>query len=80
MPYYVVNAGRGRSTHIMKSRTPSTPNPLSPGSIIAQVLWNGGQWKETLCGLQATRYVDVFQPGEASCRECRKRWELAPDK
>jgi hypothetical protein len=25
MPYYVVNAGRGRSTHIMKSKSPSIP-------------------------------------------------------
>jgi len=25
MPYYVVNAGRGRSTHIMKSNSPSIP-------------------------------------------------------
>jgi hypothetical protein len=74
--YYVVNAGRGRSTHIMKSKSPSTPNPLSPGSIAAQLLWFGGNPKYTLCGLQATRYVNVFEPGEASCRECRKRWQL----
>lgn len=33
--------------------------------------------KSTLCGLAATRYVDVFDPSEASCRECRKRWQLA---
>jgi hypothetical protein len=77
MPYYVVNAGRGRSTHIMKSKSPSTPNPLSPGSIAAQLLWFGGNPKFTLCGLQATRYVDVFSPSEASCRECRKRWQAA---
>jgi hypothetical protein len=25
MPYYVVNAGRGRSAHIMKSNSPSIP-------------------------------------------------------
>jgi len=77
MPYYVVNAGRGRSTHIMKSNSPSTPNPLSPGSIAAQLLWFGGNPKFTLCGLQATRFVDVFSPSEASCRECRKRWQAA---
>jgi hypothetical protein len=76
--YYVVNAGRGRSaTHIMQSRTPSTPNPASPGSILAQLLWFGGNAKPTLCGLPAARHVNVFTPGEASCRECRRRWELA---
>jgi hypothetical protein len=31
----------------------------------------------TLCGLAATRHVDVFGPAEASCRECRKRWQIA---
>lgn len=77
MPYYVVNAGRGRSTHIMKSKNPTTPNPLSPGSIAAELLWFGGNPKFTLCGLQATRYVNVFSPSEASCRECRRRWQLA---
>jgi Short C-terminal domain len=77
MPYYVVNAGRGRSTHIMKSNSPRTPNPLSPGGIAAQLLWFGGNPKFTLCGLQATRYVDVFSPSEASCRECSKRWQAA---
>ena len=50
MPYYVVNAGLGRSTHIMKSRSASTPNPLSPGSVAAQLLWFGGNSKDTLCG------------------------------
>lgn len=77
MPYYVVNAGRGRSTHIMKSRSASTPNPLSPGSVAAQLLWFGGNSKDTLCGLQATRYVDVFTPEEANCRECRRRFQIA---
>jgi hypothetical protein len=76
--YYVVNAGRGRSaTHIMQSKSPRTPNPLSPGSITAQLLWFGGNPKDTLCGLIATRHVDVFSPAEASCRECRRRWQLA---
>lgn len=31
----------------------------------------------TLCGLATTRHVDVFGPAEASCRECRKRWQIA---
>jgi hypothetical protein len=61
----------------MKSNSPSTPNPLSPGSIVAELLWFGGNPKFTLCGVQATRYVDVFSPSEASCRECRKRWQAA---
>ena len=47
MTYYVVNTGRirfgsavtSRGTHIMRSKTPSTPNPGSPGSIAAQMIW-----------------------------------------
>ena len=50
---------------------------MSPGSVAAQLLWFGGNAKSTLCGLQATRYVNVFTPSEASCWECRKRWQLA---
>ena len=68
MPYYIVNAGSGRSsTHIVK------------GSVTwaAALVSLGG--KSTMCGLTATRYVDVFTPAEASCRECRKRWQLAVD-
>lgn len=75
MPYYVVNAGRGRSTHIMESKSPSTPGLAS--DVIANLLWFGGTIKDTLCGLPATRHVNVFTPAEASCRECRKRWQLA---
>ena len=79
--YYVVNAGRfggsSRATHIMYSQTASTPDPMSPGSIIAQLAWFGGNAKRTLCGLPATRYVDAFTPREVSCRECRGRWETA---
>ncbi len=73
--YYVVNAGRGRSTHIMYSRTPSTPNPRSLEGVVAQLLWFGGNAKPTLCGLAATRHVNMFSPAEVSCRECRRRWE-----
>jgi hypothetical protein len=79
--YYVVNAGRfggtSRATHIMYSQSASTPDPMSPGSIIAQLAWFGGNAKRTLCGLPATRYVDAFKPREVSCRECRRRWETA---
>jgi hypothetical protein len=75
MPYYVVNAGRGRSTHIMKSKSPSIPGV---GTFLFSniVGFGGGTVKYTLCGLSATRYVNVFTPSEASCRECRKRWQL----
>lgn len=44
--------------------------------MAAQLIWFGGNAKSTLCGLQATRYVNVFTPAEAGCRECKKRWEL----
>lgn len=75
MPYYVVNArnSRGgvtsRATHIMKSGSATTPGVVS--AVVA------GYGKQTLCGQSAARYVSVFQPSEASCRECRKRWQLA---
>jgi hypothetical protein len=39
--------------------------------------FGGGTTKQTLCGLTATRYVNVFTPFEASCRECKKRWQIA---
>jgi hypothetical protein len=45
---------------------------------LISLAWSGA-YKVTLCGLPATRYVNVFTPAEASCRECRKRWQLAPD-
>ena len=77
--FYVVNAGRfgsaSRATHIMQSSSPSTRFRRSPGGVIAQLLWFGGNAETTLCGLQATRHVDAFQPAGASCRECRRRWE-----
>jgi hypothetical protein len=64
--YYVVNVGRGRlATHISTERV----------SGLFLTLWSGPGL--TLCGLRATRHVDVFRPSEASCRECRKRWQLA---
>jgi hypothetical protein len=78
VPYYVVNArnSRGgvtsRATHIMKSGSASTPGMVSAAVV--------GYGKQTLCGQWAGRYVDVFQPSEASCRECRKRWQVATTK
>jgi hypothetical protein len=67
--YYVVNAGRGRATHIMQSREPSTPDPNTLGNIAMSIVTGYGRSaKLTLCGLPATRYVDVFTPAEASCR------------
>lgn len=75
MPYYAVNAGRGRSTHIMKSKNLSIPG-VGKFLISNIVGFGGGTVKYTLCGLAATRYVSVFTPSEASCRECRKRWQL----
>jgi hypothetical protein len=76
--FYVVNvAGGGRqSSHIVNAnvRTPYHPNPWHPGNLVMQL--TTGFWPVTLCGLRAGRRVDVFAPGEASCRECRKRWQL----
>jgi hypothetical protein len=64
----------------MQSREPSTPDPNTLGNIAMSIVTGYGRSaKLTLCGLPATRYVDVFTPAEASCRECRKRWQLAPD-
>jgi len=48
---------------------------VAPGHLIVQLVTAGRT--VTLCGLLAGRRVDVFTPDEASCRECRKRWQLA---
>jgi hypothetical protein len=87
MPYYVVNTatsgrlGQGSrasaGTHIMESATSSTPDPNSIGGMAAQLLWFGGNAKSTLCGRPALRHVEVFTPDEVSCRECKRRWQLA---
>jgi hypothetical protein len=74
--YYVVNAG-GQATHIMKSNSPVTPSPPSPGGIPARAPWSGGNPDVTLCGLQATGYAGVSSPDEASCQQCRRHWHLA---
>jgi hypothetical protein len=65
MSYYVVNAGRGRSTHVSMAPVPGLAITLLAGA------------PSTLCGLPATRQVDAFTPAEVSCRECRRRWKLA---
>lgn len=77
MPYYVVTAGGGQSTHIMTAKSPGTPDPQSRGSITPPVPGPGGHPAFTLCGLQATGYVPVSSPDEASCSQCRRRWHLA---
>jgi hypothetical protein len=63
--YCVVNRGRGRSTHISTGRVRG----------LSLATWSGSA--SILCGLPATRLVDVFSTAEASCRECRRRWQLA---
>jgi hypothetical protein len=82
MGYYVVNVmnsrgkGTSRATHIMDSSSPDTPgfpSALTAGTVLAA----GRGPRNTLCGLLAGRHVDVFQPPEASCPECRKRYRLA---
>lgn len=66
--YYVVNTGRGnrrsQTLHLMKSWSSSTPSGLIAGA------------KSTLCGKVATRSVNVFQPSEVTCRECKRRWQI----
>src|ERR1700730_3979677 len=60
----------------MKSKSPSIPGVGT--FVLSNVVgFGGGTTKETLCGLTATRYVNVFTSSEASCRECRRRWELS---
>ena len=74
--FYVANAAGERrdSTHIVNaSRTPYDPNPWHPGNLIYTLT---NFWPTTLGGLRASRRVEVFTPDEASCRECRKRWQL----
>jgi hypothetical protein len=31
----------------------------------------------TLCGTKVSRLIGIFSPGEATCRECKRRWELS---
>lgn len=31
----------------------------------------------TLCGTKVSRLIEVFAPGEATCRECKRRWQLS---
>ena len=33
--------------------------------------------RTTLCGRDVSRRIDIFEPREAGCRECKPRWELA---
>lgn len=78
--FYVVNAGWGssRATHIMRSKSAYIPNanPRDLGNIALSVVTGYVPTaKSTLCGLPAGRYVNAFAPGEAGCRECRRRWE-----
>jgi hypothetical protein len=77
MPYYVVNTrtrggGASRGTHIMESRDQATPH-----FGLGDLLGFGTAVRSALCGMPAWRYVEVFEPSEASCRECRRRWEIA---
>ena len=77
MPFYVVNAGSGRSsTHIVQSNSPELAKEQR-GVVDDVAIGFSGVPKYTLCGLQATRLVNVFAPDGASCRECKKRWKLA---
>lgn len=79
--YYVVNVEGRRfgsvttGTHIMRSDSPAIPGAV--WSAIAGFTGVGSNGKQTLCGKWAARYVDVFEPREASCRECKKRWQVA---
>ena len=35
--------------------------------------------RTTLCGRDVSRRIDIFEPREAGCRECKRRWELATE-
>jgi hypothetical protein len=79
--FYVVNArnSRGnvtsRGTHIMRSKSSSTPG-VGSAVIVGGLLGFGSGTKQTLCGQWAGRHVEVFQPSEVICRECKRRWQL----
>lgn len=73
--YYIVNADRSQALHVMYSRNSSTPSGFWAGLSVFSP-----QPKETLCGRAAIRPVPVFSPEEATCRECRRRWEIATGK
>lgn len=85
--FYVVNAASGKGnllpvlggstqgTHVMKSKNAAIPG-VGTFLLSNTIGFGGGTTKPTLCGRVAARYVDVFAPGEVSCRECRRRWRL----
>jgi hypothetical protein len=66
VPDDLFTAGASQST------MPENRAKVSPGQVIL-----GVGVKLTLRGFRRPRYVDVFSPAEASCRECRRRWALA---
>lgn len=68
--YHAVYSGRSQTIHIMKSLTPGTPNFVN--TVVT------GYSKTTLCNKPATGAVaGIFAVSEATCRECRRRWEMA---
>lgn len=69
MPYYVVNTGRGRSTHVMKSKSPSIPG-VGTFLISNIVGFGGGTVKYTLCGL-APPATAVAADGTAGYKDTR---------
>lgn len=63
---WVVQSGGSTVLHLMWSRSPGTPSYVSAYLLLGAV-------KTTLCGKHATRHVEVFEPREVTCRECKRR-------
>lgn len=54
----------------------SKPPPAPPRTESTVIHVTDGV-NSTLCGRSVSRNMDIFEPREATCRECKRRWELA---
>ena len=67
--YFPVFSGRSQVLHLMSSRRPQ------PRGVVGQ-LAAGADF--TLCGKMVSRSAaGLFTMHEVSCRECKRRWEIA---
>jgi hypothetical protein len=59
-------SGESTTLHIMQGR--------AHGMLLNMAV---GMDQYTLCGRLVSRNIDIFQPSEATCRDCKRRWQLA---
>ncbi len=69
-------AGGGGSYYVVNAKNLQEPF----ASRATHIIQTGSGYKDrTLCGVLAGRFDNAFHPYEASCDECRGRWQLAKD-